>query len=222
MSFILALILNMSMNVEAEKPKLIYVGDPMCSWCYGISEEFSQTMDHYGDEIELELVMGGLRAGGGEEWNTSFREFLRHHWEDVGMKSGQPFKFDLLDRESFDYDTEPACRSVVAVGEIDESKMLPFFKAVQQGFYLENRDPKSAEFYKSICEGMDIDFSLFTSKFESATIKGKTAKHFQRASLLGANSFPTLFLEYKGQRHNIAKGYSTFEKMKGRIDTLIK
>lgn len=211
----------MSMNVEVEKPKLIYVGDPMCSWCYGISEELGKTVDHYGDRVELELVMGGLRAGGGEEWNTSFKDFLRHHWEDVGMKSGQPFSFALLDQPEFDYDTEPACRAVVSVGEIDKQLMLPFFKSVQKGFYLESRDPKNVEFYRSICKKMDIDFSLFSSKFESAAMKANTAKHFQRSGQLGARSFPTLLLEYKGQRHNIAIGYSTYEKMKARIDAVI-
>lgn len=221
MSIIFALILNISMNVEVEKPKLIYVGDPMCSWCYGISEELSQTIEHYGDRVELELVMGGLRAGGGEEWNASFKQFLKAHWEDVGMKSGQPFSFALLDKAEFDYDTEPACRSVVAVGEIDKSKMLPFFKAVQKGFYYESKDPKKVEFYRSICEGMGIDFALFSAKFESAAMKANTTKHFQRSGDLGARSFPTLLLEYNGEMHKIAIGYSTYEKMKTRIDAII-
>ena len=115
------------MSIELEKPKLIYVGDPMCSWCYGISEELSKTIDHYQDRLELEIIMGGLRAGGGETWNTSFKDFLRHHWEDVGIKSGQPFKFDLLDRTEFDYDTEPACRAIVVIENISPEKMFPNF-----------------------------------------------------------------------------------------------
>ncbi len=219
-SICLALILNMSLEIE--KPKLIYVGDPMCSWCYGISEELSQTVDHFGDRVKLEIVMGGLRAGGGEEWNTSFKDFLRHHWEDVGMKSGQPFKFDLLERAEFDYDTEPACRAVVTIQDIAPDKMLPFFKAVQVGFYVENNDPKEVEFYRDICKKMGIDFSVFSAKFNSSQMKENTIGHFQRSAELGARSFPTLLLEYKGQRHRIAIGYSTYEEMKGRIDKVLK
>ena len=205
-----------------EKPKLIYVGDPMCSWCYGIAEELNQTIDHYGERLDLEVVMGGLRAGGGEEWNQSFKDFLRHHWEDVGMKSGQPFKFELLNKDYFDYDTEPACRAVVAVESISRDKMLPFFKLVQQGFYVGNKDPKEVEFYQAICKSLDIDFSEFTAKFQSDKVKEQTVGHFQRSMSLGARSFPTVMLEYKGERHAIAIGYSTFEKMKGRIDSIIK
>lgn len=220
-SFILAIVLNLNMSTELEKPKLIYVGDPMCSWCYGISEELNKTVTHYEGEVDLEIVMGGLRAGGGEEWNESFKEFLRHHWEDVGMKSGQPFKFDLFDKPQFDYDTEPSCRAVVAVESIDANKMLPFFKAVQYGFYVENRDPKRAEFYSSICSELDIDFALFSKLFESSEMKDRTVEHFQRSADLGARSFPTVLLKYKGQIHKIAIGYSTYEKMKERVDAVI-
>jgi len=222
MSIVLAVIINLTMSIETEKPKLIYVGDPMCSWCYGISEELSKTVEHFEDKLDLEVVMGGLRAGGGEEWNTSFKDFLRHHWEDVGMKSGQPFKFDLLDWESFDYDTEPACRAVVTVGDMAPEQMLPFFKEVQKGFYVGNEDPKMVAFYKPICQNLGIDYDVFASKFETSEMRDKTNEHFQRSAQLGARSFPTLLLEYKGQYHNIAIGYSTFEKMKSRIESVIE
>ncbi|MDF1694483.1 MAG: DsbA family protein [Saprospiraceae bacterium] len=220
-SIIFTLLLNMHMTSALEKPKLIYVGDPMCSWCYGISNELSKTLDHYGERLEVEVVMGGLRAGGGEEWNESFKTFLRHHWEDVGMRSGQPFAFKLLDQDYFNYDTEPSCRAVAAVGEIEKEKMMDFFKAIQYGFYVGNKDPKQVEFYMPICEELDIDFSVFSKMFASEEMKKKTLSHFQRSSELGARSFPTVMLEYKGQRHVIAKGYSTFEKMKTRIDSII-
>ena len=221
-SILLTILLNLNMTVEAEKPKLIYVGDPMCSWCYGISEELSKVVAHNGESLELELVMGGLRAGGGEEWNVSFKTFLRHHWEDVGMRSGQPFSFNLLEEANFDYDTEPSCRAVVAIGDIEVDKMLPFFKAVQVGFYVGNNDPKQVEFYKPICNSLDIDYTVFSSKFNSSATKQNTIKHFERSAQLGARSFPTVLLAYKGEMHKIAIGYSTFAKMQERIDAVIK
>jgi len=205
-----------------EKPKLIYVGDPMCSWCYGIAEELSKVVNHYGENLDIEIIMGGLRAGGGEEWNTSFKSFLRHHWEDVGMRSGQPFSFKLLEEPYFNYDTEPSCRAVVTAGEMKMDKMLPFFKAVQVGFYVENKDPKQVEFYKSICNSLDIDYAVFSSKFISTEMKLKTNQHFERSAQLGARSFPTLLLEYKGEIQIIAIGYSTFAKMQERIDGILK
>ncbi len=215
------ILLSTIMNITEQQPKLIYVGDPMCSWCYGIAEELAQLTAHYDRSLDVEIIMGGLRAGGGEEWNTQFKDFLKHHWEDVGMRSGQPFKFDLLNWKSFDYDTEPACRSVVTVQAIDPDKALSFFKEVQIGFYLENRDPKQVEFYKDVCAKVNIDFELFKSKFDSIAMKNATQKHFQKSQQIGVRSFPTILIEHKGKTHLVASGYSTFEKMKEKIDSVI-
>lgn len=214
-------LINWNMDGEIDKPKLIYVGDPMCSWCYGISEELSKVVKHYENQMDVEVVMGGLRAGGGDEWNDSFKEFLRHHWEEVGMRSGQRFAFRLLDEPHFEYDTEPSCRAVVTVENMDVSKVLPFFKEVQKGFYVGNKDPKKVEFYKPICESMGIDYGRFSALFASEEMKTKTVTHFQRSADLGARSFPTILLLHKGKVERIAIGYSTFGKMKERIDLIL-
>ena len=57
---------------------LHYVGDPMCSWCWGMSPVMAETARWCRAEgLGFRIVMGGLRAGGGGEWNTAFRSFLR-------------------------------------------------------------------------------------------------------------------------------------------------
>ena len=42
---------------------LIYVADPMCSWCYGFGKTLSdlQGTPAAGEQFALTLVMGGLR-----------------------------------------------------------------------------------------------------------------------------------------------------------------
>ena len=222
LSIFLILLCNLPMNTNVEKPKLIYVGDPMCSWCYGISEELSRTVEHFEDQLEVEIVLGGLRAGGGDKWNDQFKSFLRHHWEDVGMKSGQPFSFKLLDLEQFEYDTEPACRAVVVVKQLAPDKALAFFKEIQKRFYQESMDPKSIDFYQPLCEKMNIDFSTFSSNFDSDDAKIDTKHNFYRSRKLGVNSFPTILLEKEGKVHRIDSGYSTFEEMRKKIEALIQ
>jgi len=146
MLYLITLLMTITTVSTDKKPTLIYVGDPMCSWCYGISEELSETMTALEGEVDFKLLVGGLRPGGGDKWNTEFKTFLRHHWEEVSNASGQPFDYTLLSAESFDYDTEPSCRAVVVVQSMDKSKEFEFFKAVQKGFYLNGNDPKQVVF----------------------------------------------------------------------------
>lgn len=101
----------------------------MCSWCWGISPQLN-ALQRYAQQagIPFTVIMGGLRPGGGDEWNIEFTDFLEHHWVEVNKRSGQPFGFDLLKQENFVYDTEPACRAVVTVRTIAKEKTLTFLR----------------------------------------------------------------------------------------------
>ena len=59
--------------------------------------------------------MGGLRPYTTEVATPAFRETIAAHWQQVARESGLPFNDAALAREGFVYDTEPACRAVVAV-----------------------------------------------------------------------------------------------------------
>ena len=204
-----------------ENTKLIYVGDPMCSWCYGISEELSLLWEST-PNIEKEIVLGGLRPGGGDEWNKEFTSFLRHHWEDVSKASGAEFSYALLEKENFFYDTEPSCRAVVIARNMDPSIALPFFKDVQRKFYYENEDPKEVDFYRSLCEKYNLDYSKFKAMFTKSTAKQQSTKDFLRARQLGVNSFPTILVEKDGKTQVIARGYAKANDMKPSIDQILR
>ena len=92
-----------TMNTQTE---IIYVGDPMCSWCWGISGELSQLVDKYKDQTSYRVIVGGLRPGGSETM-AELGDFLKHHWEQVNEKSGREFSYEILSDSSFIYDTEP-------------------------------------------------------------------------------------------------------------------
>ena len=118
-----------------------YIGDPMCSWCWGISPTVGALVDFCEAEgIEFSITMGGLRPGGGDQWNAAFKDFLRNEWRHIAQATGQPFGFALLEESHFDYNTEPACRAVATVkllqarNELPASIALEFFSAVDVKF----------------------------------------------------------------------------------------
>jgi len=205
----------------AEKPTVIYVGDPMCSWCYGIAEELSQAQVELAYEVNWQLMVGGLRPGGGDQWTADFTSFLRHHWQEVSAASGQPFSYELLEREHFDYDTEPACRAVVVAQSMDKSQQFDFFKAVQKKFYVENADPKQVEFYQSICGQLGLDYKSFAKNLGSDAYKLGTEQQFSEARSLGVNSFPTILVSYKGKQTVVGRGYTKSAVLAERIRTAI-
>lgn len=201
--------------------KLIYVGDPMCSWCWGITNHLEKLKDEYADQLNFELILGGLRPGGGEDWTEEFRSMLRSHWEHVREASGQPFDFDFFERENFNYDTEPAARAVRVVRDIDPGKEWPFYKRLQQAFYAENRNVHDLETYQSICTDLQIPYSTFETLFLSTGYKQLAYQDFARAQQLGIRGFPAVVLKKGEEFFAVSMGYSDYDRMKKTVEDII-
>lgn len=195
---------------------LHYVGDPMCSWCWGLAPALQDLSDYCAVHgIGFSVTVGGLRAGGGAPWSESFRTFLRRQWQTIGRVTGQPFGFTLLDHdhEHYDYDTEPACRAVVAMASLmhaggrGERSVLAFFTAIQRKFYVQGDDPKDVEFYRSLCEGSGIRFEDFRAAFRSEPVRRATLAQFEQCRRWGVRGFPCILIEERGRIGVLAAGY---------------
>lgn len=211
---------NQNQEKSAMKATMIYVGDPMCSWCYGLSPELKDVMEHFKDQLNFEVVMGGLRPYN-KETMSDLKSFLTHHWEDVNKASGQEFNYKILDRQDLAYDTEPPCRAVVAVRQMDGTKAIPFFKESQKLFYKENMDMNDTESYIPTIQKLGLDPGTFRSLFESDNLKQLVKEDFAKANALGANSFPTLLLK-ADEVQLLSKGYRKSEVLIPIIESYLK
>lgn len=198
---------------KADGNRLIYVGDPMCSWCWGITNHLEKLKDEYADQFDFELILGGLRPGGGEEWTEDFRNMIRSHWEHVQAASGQPFDYRFFDREQFDYDTEPSSRAVRVVRDLDPAKEWPFYKKLQSAFYAENKDVHDLATYQQICEELGLNYTAFEALFLSPGYKQLVYQDFARAQQMGVRGFPAVVLKKGEEYYAVSMGYSDYDKM---------
>lgn len=193
---------------------LIYVADPMCSWCYGFGPELQALLDRFADQ-PLRLVMGGLRAHQQRPLDAATRRMMLQHWNEVGRRSGLPFDPALLLRDGFVYDTEPACRAVVTVRSEAPALAWPMFRALQHAFYAQARDVTRAEvlseIYAEVCAASEGSFpsaAQFAAALQSDALQQATAADFRRAREWEVQGFPTLFAERDGRYALLAPGYT--------------
>ena len=197
--------------------KLIYVGDPMCSWCYGFAPQLEALVEKHKGEMEIELVTGGLRPYF-DKPISEMKDFLSHHWKDVHEASQQPFDYGILDNSDLLYDTEPSCRAVVVVRHMDPKKEFEFFKMTQEAFYFQNKDLRSAEFYDHILDALSLDKDTFRKRFASDEYKALVKKDFQRAADLGVRGFPTMLFKSGDKVTVVSNGYTTAEKVSAAVE----
>lgn len=169
------------------KARLLYVMDPMCSWCWGfapVAEALSRQAA--ADGVAFHLVAGGLRAGHGAALDPNTRGYILGHWQTVQQTTGQPFRFDDALPEGFVYDTEPACRALVAARSLDEESAWPLSKAAANSMR-----------------------GIPTASARSAS----TAADFAWVQDLGIAGFPTLLAERNGQLALLTNGYQPLAEL---------
>ena len=176
-----------------QEKQLIYVADPMCSWCYGFAPVIETITDEFRHRLPVSLLMGGLRAGNTKPMTAADRATIRAHWERVRDSTGQPFDFSFFDRDSFVYDTEPACRAVVTMRLLNSDIALTYMHRIQHAFYAENRDTTNAETLAEIAAETGVDRTEFLTEMRSREARNTTFKDFATAQQSGITGFPTLF-----------------------------
>jgi putative protein-disulfide isomerase len=199
-------------------PILWYFADPMCSWCWGFSPVIEAVREAYRERAKISLVLGGLRPGTIEPLSLQGREEILHHWHQVHERTGQPFRFEDALPNGFVYNTEPACRAVAAMGELEPPLIFPMFKAVQSAFYAEGRDVVRAEVLADLATSLGVDASRFQSAFESQAARSRTQAHFRQAQEWGIKGFPTLVLQQARDFHLITSGWQAFADIRASLD----
>lgn len=194
--------------------RLLYVMDPMCSWCWGFAEvaEALVTQAQAGG-MKLQLVVGGLRTGSGAALDPATRRYILEHWQAVAQTTGQPFRFHDALPDGFVYDTEPACRAVVAARSLDPDSAWCLVKLIQQAFYLDGRDVTKASILTELAEQAGLPRIEFAEAFDSPEQHAATAADFAWVQDLGIAGFPTLLAERNGQLALLTNGYQSLEEL---------
>lgn len=194
---------------------LIYVADPMCSWCWGFSPVVSAIRQRFGDALPIRLILGGLRPGTTKPLDEAGKTGMRAHWEHVHEASAQPFDFGFFDRTGFVYDTEPASRATVIVRRTGMERALVFLSAVHAAFYAQNRDVTQEDVLADLATQAGFDREEFVGAFRSDEAKQETWTDFAIAQRAGITGFPTLLAgSGEGAEYGIVtQGYQPQERI---------
>lgn len=196
------------------KARLLYVMDPLCSWCWGFApvvEALASQAAAAG--VPLHLVAGGLRTGKGAALDGHTRRYILEHWQAVNRATGQPFRFDGALPEGFVYDTEPACRALVVARELAPELVWPLVRLIQHAFYAEGRDVTQAATLVALAEQAGIPRIEFADAFDGAAAHEATAADFTWVQDLGIAGFPTLLAERDGQLALLTNGYRPLDEL---------
>ena len=202
--------------------KLIYVGDPMCSWCFGFTAPLDQLLadPQQAAPLQMAMIMGGLRPFTTEPMAPGKADELAGYWQQVSQASGQPFSAapnTAMHLPGFIYDTEPASRATVTVRNLWPKQVWRYFKAVQHAFYVDARDVTQPGVLADVAEHLGLARAEFAHAFASQEMRDATLQDFEQSQAWGIQGFPTLLAEHGDHLHLVGNGFMPIDTLRERL-----
>ena len=198
--------------------KLIYVLDPMCSWCWAFRPQLQQFLSRH-PELELDLILGGLAPDSDQPMPTAQRHQIEQIWHQIAEQTGAEFNYEFWQKNTPRRSTYPACRAVIAADRL-AGKAKEMVDAIQQAYYLRALNPSDSSTLIQLAGELGIREDEFAETLASEAVENQFKQDLSRARSMGISGFPALILEINGDYHALALGYTQCAKIEQRLSQL--
>jgi len=217
----LALLPGQALNAQTKKMKVIYVYDALCGWCYGFSPVISKLHERHQEELEFEVLSGGMVTGERIGPIGEVAGYISQAYKDVeraaGVTFGEGFLKGILAEGSAVFTSIPPAVALTVFKQHQPKKAVPFAARLQKAIYYNGIEPTNYDAYGKLAAEFGLDANAFVAQMKEEESLKMTRAEFQRAGAMGVTGFPTLFLEQDGKYTVLARGYVPLERLEAAL-----
>lgn len=137
---------------------LIYVHDPLCGWCFGLTEAISQIAKSFPD-LSIEIRLGGLVTGDRIAPYAMLHDYVKANGPNMqsvtGARIGDAFLTEMLPSQTLMSSHPPNC-AILTVRETEPAWALDFTIAVQDAHFVDGADLNKPELYSQIACDLNL------------------------------------------------------------------
>jgi putative protein-disulfide isomerase len=209
-----------------EKPRIIYVFDALCGWCYGFSPVIMAIYEEYSDRFAFEVISGGMILGNRVGPIGVVAPFIESSYgtieETTGIRFGDGFLRNAEKGELI-LDSEKPAIALAVLRSREPEKAIIFAHEIQTAIKFEGRDPNHHEIYRHIAVNHGYDPDQIQHQLHEEAFKQAAYYDFALARQLRVESYPAAFMQVGDlEFYMIAKGYTDYDTLKLRIEKVIR
>lgn len=202
------------------KIELVYVYDALCGWCYGFSKVMEKVQATYGDNVQVEVISGGLirgeRVGPYGEFANYIKNAIPQLEQTSGVKVGDAF-IKRLDDPSAIQDSKPPALALAAFRSIQPQSSLDFAHLLQKSHFIDGNSLNDVNHFALLASKLGLNQEAFLLAYEKAAENQWDEEDFRQSSQLGVRGFPALFLKKDDKYVPVANGYVPFDELNKRL-----
>lgn len=211
------------------QPVIYYCYDAYCGWCYGFSPVIKKIWEEYKENIFFEVLSGGMIPKEYTRPISAIAGYISQSYKQVeettGIQFGKDYLWHIFNPGQSDWfqHSEKSAIALCIVKEILPYKQVTFAADLQYALHFEGRDLTDNEAYRHLLERYTIQTDDFYNKINSEEYKEKAHYEFALCKQLQATSFPQVLIQVTDQKfYLLAKGFTDYETLKQRIDSVLK
>ncbi|WP_293266360.1 DsbA family protein [Neptunomonas sp.] len=201
--------------------QLLYIMDPMCSWCWAFSPTIDAIKQQF-PNLPITYVMGGLAADSESTMPAEQQEAIQSIWSQIEAKTGTRFNHDFWTKCTPRRSTWQACRAILAAENIQSGAAPGMARAIQHAYYLEAKNPSDNATLIALAESLGIDPSEFSKQLNSTSIQQEFEENLRVSQQLDVSGFPALRLLEGQQATRVSDGYSSPDDVIKRLNNTLK
>jgi putative protein-disulfide isomerase len=211
------------------KPIIYYCYDAYCGWCYGFSPVIKRIALEYEGKLSFEVLSGGMIPKEYERPISAVASYISGAYKQVeeltGIKFGEDYLWHIFNADQSDWyqHSEKAAAALCICKEYSPEQQVNFASDLQYALHYEGRDLTDDEAYRHLLGKYEIPVDDFYGKLNSEVYKEKANYEFALCKQLQVTSFPQVLIQTdKHKFYLLAKGYTDYETLNNRIESVIK
>jgi len=209
-------------------PTIYYCYDAYCGWCYGFSPVIKKIYEAYKDRLPFEVLSGGMVISENPKPISITAAYILNAYKTVeeftGIRFGEDYLWHIKNPELSDWfpNSEKPAIALCIFKEFYEDRQVEFAADLQYALHFEGRDLCDDEAYLHLLEKYSIQPETFYSKLKTEAYKEKAYYEFALCKQLQVTGYPQVLMQ-TGETNFflLAKGFTTYEDLKERIDKVL-
>ncbi|MDB5258365.1 MAG: dsbC [Chitinophagaceae bacterium] len=207
------------------KPKIYYVYDPLCGWCFAYAPIMEKLTIEFKNQVEFVVVPGGMIVGDNvrpiREIAPYLLQAIPQLEEASGVKIGQPY-IDMLKEGSYIASSYKPSLALVVFKSFQTGREVEYAHKVQQSYFIDAKDIMGDSLYLDLALQFGVSPEEFMKRMSDTAYQTKTQEHFDFASYLNTKGFPSLVGKSGDSYVKITYGYLSEEESRKKINKFLR
>ncbi|MDP2384934.1 MAG: DsbA family protein [Bacteroidota bacterium] len=199
-----------------EKPRILYIQDAMCGWCYAFGGILDELRLKHEDFFDFIAVSGGMVVGEAIAPISKLKDFLKDAIPKVeehsGVKFGEKY-LDLVEEGSYVNNSIKPAIALSAFKSMKPFSSVEFAHDIQFEHFYNGKNLNEREVYMELAANYDIDANELLARMNNDQFHTFAKDDFEFVKKLGITGFPCVIGETKKGLYMLSQGYIREEDM---------